>query len=162
MPKDLTFGNTVVSIPESADAPNWAEGVTEAFEAISDTLGTFAGAFDVPSQSVIINSSNPGVPNTDIVPLNFPISNVRAVNILYAVFRTTSSTTAYETGSIVAIYSPSNSIGEKWEVSQDMVGDGKLAFNITDAGQVQFTATTIAGAGHSGRIIFYAKAILQT
>ena len=162
MARDLLFGNTPVSIPTSADAPNWAEGVVEAFVAISETLATVAGAFDVAAQSIVIDGSNPGVPNTDITPLTFPITNVRAINISYAVFRTTSSTTAYETGNIIAIYSPSNPINSKWEVSQDIVGNGQIAFNITDLGQVQYTCTAIAGTGHSGKIIFSGKAILQS
>lgn len=162
MAKDLTFGSTIVSIPESADAPNWAEGVTQAFDAIAETLATVAGPFDVPAQSISIDSSNPGVPNTDIGPLNFPITSVRAVNIQYAVYRTTNSTTAYETGTIVAIYSPSNSIGNKWETSQDSVGDGKISFYITDLGQVQYTCQTLAGSSHTGKITFYGKAILNS
>ncbi len=162
MSKPLTFGSTIVDVPVSADSPNWAPAVTQAFEAISETLATVAGPFDVPAQSQSIDSSNPGTPNTDIAALTFPISNVRAVSIPYAIYRTTSSVTAYETGTIIAIYSAANSIGNKWEISQDLIGDGKIAFNITDLGQVQFTATTLAGTGHVGKIIFSAKAILQS
>lgn len=162
MSKTLVFGSTVVDIPTSSEAPNWAEGVTQAFDAIAETLATVAGPFDVPAQSISIDSSNPGVPNTDIGPLNFPITSVRAVNIQYAVFRTTSSTTAYETGNILAVYSPSNTIGNKWETSQDSVGDGKISFYITDLGQVQYTCQTLAGSSHTGKIIFQGKAILQS
>ena len=162
MSKTLTFGSTVVEVPTSADSPNWATGVTAAFDAISETLATVSGAFDVPAQSQAIDSSNPGTPNTDVQALTFPVSNVRAVNISYAVFRTTSTTTAYETGSILAIYSPSNPIGSKWEMSQDRVGDGQITFNFTDLGQVQYTCGVIAGAGHTGKIILSAKAILQS
>lgn len=162
MSKELVFGSTPISIPTSGDSPDWAPAVTEAFEAIADTLATVAGPFDVPAQSINIDASNPGVPNTDIPALNFPITSVRAVNIPYAIFRTTSSTTAYETGHILAIYSAGNSIGSKWEISQDFIGDGKIAFNITDLGQVQYTATAISGTGHTGKVIFSAKAILQS
>lgn len=165
MSKTLTFGNTIVDIPTSAQAPNWAEGVVDAFTAIADTLAAFAGPFDIPPQIQIIDTSNPGVPNTDITSLSFPTSSVRAVDITYSVFRSTTgggATTVYETGHIVAIYSPSNSIGNKWEMSQDRVGDGQIAFNITDLGQVQFTATIITGSSHTGKIAFQAKAILQS
>ncbi len=162
MSKTLIFGSTPVEIPVSSEAPDWSQGVTQAFEAIADTLATVAGQFDVAAQSITIDSSNPGVPNTDIPALSFPVTNVRAVNISYAVFRSTSSTTAYETGTILAVYSPSNGIGEKWEVSQDLIGDGKISFNITDLGQVQFTCQTLAGTSHVGKIIFSGKAILQS
>lgn len=161
MSKTLIFGNTVVDIPVSAESPNWADGVTSAFDAISETLSTLAGLFDVSAQSINIDASNPGVPNTDIQPLSFPITDVRAVNISYAVYRNTTTTTAYETGTIIAIYSVNNSIGSKWEISQDLIGDGKIAFNITDLGQVQYTCSILAGASHTGRITFAAKAILQ-
>jgi hypothetical protein len=162
MSKTLTFGSTVVDVPTSAQSPNWAEGVTDAFTAISETLATVAGPFDVAAQSQIIDSSNPGVANTDVTALTFPVTNVRAFNVSYAVYRTTNSTTAYETGSIIAIYSPSNSPGSLWEVSQDIVGNGQIAFNVTDLGQVQYTCTAIAGTGHTGKIIFSGKAILQS
>lgn len=162
MSKTVTFGSTPVDIPSSADAPNWASGVTAAFDAIAETLATVAGAFDVPAQSVNIDSSNPGVPNTDITPLNFPVTNVRAINISYAVYRHTSTTTVYETGNIIAAYSASNPIGAKWEMSQDLISDAQISFNITDLGQVQYTCTAISGAGHTGVITFAGKAILQS
>lgn len=161
MSETLLFGSTPVDIPVSGDPENWAPAVTEALEAISQTLATVAGAFDVPSQSIAIDSSNPGIPNTDIPPLNFPTTQVRAVNISYAVFRSTDSTTVYETGSMIAVYSPANPIGMSWELSRDYVGDAKITFNVTDTGQFQFTATAIAGTGHTGRITFAGKAILK-
>lgn len=162
MAETLTFGSTVVDIPTSSEAPNWSQGVTAAFEAISQTLATVSGAFDVPAQSVVIDSSNPGVPNTNISALSFPVTNVRAINLSYAVYRTTSTDTAYETGTIIAIYSPNNSPGSMWEMSLDCVGNGLILFNITDLGQVQYTCQTMAGSGHSGKIIFSGKAILQS
>lgn len=162
MSKTLTFGSTPVDIPVSADSPNWASGVTSAFEAIAETLASVAGAFDVPAQSFVIDAYNPGVPNTDIPALTFPVTNVRAINVSYAIYRTTSLETAYETGTLIAVYSSSNTIGNKWEVSQDFIGDGKILFNITDLGQIQFTATAMSGTSHTGKIIFSGKAILQS
>lgn len=164
MSKTLVFGNTIVDVATSGTAPNWAESQVDAFTAISETLATFAGPFDVPSQTQNIDTSNPGIPNTDITSLSFPTGSVRAVDITYAVFRSTTgggATTAYETGHILAIYSPSNSIGNKWEMSQDRVNDAGIVFNITDLGQVQFTASTLTGTGHTGKLVFFAKALLQ-
>lgn len=155
---DLVFGNTVVQVPVSADSPDWGPAITSAFQAISETLATVSGEFDVPSQSFIIN--NGGLAN--ITPLQFPTSSVRAINISYAVFRTTDSVTAYETGTIIAAYSPANTVGGKWEMSQDKLGDGQIIFNVTDLGQVQYNCTTIAGSSYSGRVIFSAKALLQS
>jgi hypothetical protein len=159
---DLTFGNTVVSVPTDSDAPDWAQGVTAAFQAIANTLQSVANQYDVPSQSISIDASNPGVANTNIPALFFPTSTVRAINISYAVFRTTNTNTAYETGNIIAEYSPSNPVNSMWEMSQDNLGNGLISFNITDLGQVQYTCTTLAGTGHTGRIIFSAQALLQS
>lgn len=162
MSKTLIFGSTPVEIPESGASPNWAPAVDAAFEAIAGALAGVAGAFDVVPQSISLDAFNPGVPNTDIQALNFPITNVRAFQISYAIFRETDTTTAYETGTLISVYSGNNSIGQKWETSKDYVSDGKIDFNVTDTGQVQFTAIAISGANHTGRLTFSGKAILQT
>lgn len=155
----LVFGNTVVDVPVSADSADWAPAITAAFQAISDTLATVSGQFDVPSQSFIIPNSGSGT----IPALQFPTGSVRAINISYAVFRTTDSATAYETGTIIAEYSPSNTITNKWEMSQDLLGNGQISFTISDTGQVNYTITgSLAGSSYSGRITFSAKALLQT
>lgn len=162
MSKTVIIGSSVIEVPLSAEAPNWAPGINAFIDAVASSLNTVAGPFDVANQVINIDSANPGSPNTDIAPLNFPITSVRAAFIRYSVFRSTNSTTAYEAGNITIVYNPSNPIGNKWEVLQDFAGDGKLAFNVTDTGQIQYSATAIAGSGHTGRLTIVAQALLQT
>lgn len=151
---------TPISIPDSGQSPNWSAGVIEAFQAIAAALAQFTGAFDVPPQ-VFTLTSNVNT-NIDLPNLAFPTSVVRGAEISYTVFRTTSTTTVAEEGSLQVIYNPDNSIGNKWEISRDYTGDAKVTFNITDVGQIQFSSALIAGINHEGTISFQAKAILQT
>lgn len=160
MAKEFTFGNTIVEVASSGESPNWASGIVEAFEAIEETLALFTGPFDVPQQSVNIDAFNPGVANTNITALNFPPSNVRAARIDYAIYRQTTTTTAYEAGQITIVYNASNPVTEKWELQRDAVGEAFIEFMISDTGQFSFTSTAIAGATHTGNIIFSASAIL--
>jgi hypothetical protein len=67
------------------------------------------------------------------------------------------------------MYAVYNTQGGTWELSRDYVGDGKIAFNITNTGQVQFstnaadgtTAASLTGTNHQGKIIFAAQSLLQ-
>lgn len=161
MSKTITVGSTVIDFPTSGTPENWAPAIVEFADAVSGAINQFAGPFDIPPQVLNIDSANPGLPNTDIGPLNFPVTSVRSVFIRYAIFRQTTTSSAYETGTIMAVYSPDNPIGNKWDFTQDFAGDGKISFNITDSGQVQYTATTLAGASHTGRLTIVAQAVLQ-
>lgn len=162
MSKTITIGSTTIDVATSGEAPNWAPGINAFIDATAAALNTVSGPFDVPNQVINIDSANPGSPNTDISPLNFPVTSVRAAFIKYSVFRSTSTTVAYEAGNISIVYNPSNPIGNKWEILQDFAGDGQISFNVTDTGQIQYTAIALAGAGHTGRLTIVAQSLLQT
>jgi hypothetical protein len=161
MSKTIQVGSTVIEFPTSGTPANWAPAIVEFADAVSGAINQFAGPFDVPPQVINIDSANPGLPNTNVEALNFPVTSVRSVFIRYAVYRQTNTSSSYETGTIMAVYSPNNPIGNKWDFTQDFAGDGKVSFNITDTGQVQYTATALAGTGHTGRLTIVAQAVLQ-
>lgn len=161
MSTSITIQGNVIEFPSSGESPNWAPALIEFAQAVEAALSGLAGAFDVPPQILSIDAQNPGT-SIDIPALSFPVTDVRGVSVDYSVYRTTSSDTAYEFGTLKLIYNGNGSVGEKWEFSRDAVGDGKISFYVTDAGQVQFTTQTMAGTSHSGQLAYKAQAILQT
>ncbi len=156
----ITIQGEVIEMPSSSDSPNWSEAIDQFATAVEGALSGLAGAFDVPPQVYVIDSFNP-VTDQALPNFSFPVSDVRSIFIRYAVFRTTSTTTAYETGNIMAIYSPANPINNKWDFSVDRAGDGKITFLITDAGQIQFSTEALGGINHAGKITATAQAVLQ-
>lgn len=156
----ITISGQVIDIPSSGQSPNWSEGVIEAFQAIEAALESVSGPFDVPPQVQPLDSYNPG---TDIALQNaeFPTSDVRSVELIYSVFRQTTTTTVYEQGTLKAIYSPDNPVSQKWEVVRFGGGDGQIDFTFQDTGTVVFSTTTIGGSNHTGFVTFTAKALLQ-
>lgn len=162
MARTITIGNTPIEFPESSEAPNWAPAVIEFAEAVAEALSGIVGAFDVPVTTLNIDSQNPTSGSTDIPGLAFSTTNVRGAFIRITVQRTTSSASGYEATDIMVVYNPSNSPGQKWEISRATVGDASITFTITDAGQVQFTTTALTGTGHQGLITFTAQALKST
>lgn len=157
----INIQGTIIDFPESATAPNWGEAVDQFARAVEGALASVVGAFDVAPQALIIDAFNPGT-NIDIVALSFPISSVRSAFIRYAVFRETSSDSAYESGELLIVFNPNGPVNNKWEVAQRLVGDGKISFNMTDAGQMRFSTTALPGSNHTGKLTFVAQSILQS
>lgn len=157
----INIQGTVINFPDSAASPQWAEAIDQFAVAVEGALSSVVGAFDVSAQALIIDPYNPGT-DIDIVALSFPISSVRSAFIRYAVFRSTTLTQAYESGELLIVYNPNGPINNKWEIAQRLVGDGKITFSITDAGQVRFSTTALSGSNHSGKLTFVAQSILQS
>ena len=95
--------------------------------------------------------------------MSFPTSSVRAAFIRYSVYRenATPSTIVTETGTLNIVYNQSNPTNNKWEISQDKTGNASITFTVTDAGQVQYTTSAIAGTFVTGKIYFTAQSMLQ-
>lgn len=156
----LQIAGNIIEFPSSAASPNWAPGIIEFAQAVTDALQGTVGPFDVPPQIQPIDAYNPGT-NISLQSATFPVSDVRSVELIYSVYRTTTTNTAYESGTLTAIYSPDNPVSQKWEVAREGVGEGFIDFTFLDTGEVQFSTTAIPGANHTGIISFQAKALLQ-
>lgn len=156
----VTIQGSPITLPSSGESPNWSPGIIEFTQAVEAALAASVGAFDVSPQIMNIDAYN-GT-GADITNLSFSTSNVRAAFIKYSVFRTTNSTTAYEAGSLMTVYNPNGTIGSKWEVSRDYVGEGSIVFAISDTGVVSFTTTAISGTGHAGILSYSGAALLQS
>ena len=156
----VTIQGTVINFPNSAQSPNWAEPVIQFAEATAEALAAVVGTYDVSPQVINIDLYNPGT-DINLTSIPFPTSAVRAVFMRYALLRSTNTTTAYEAGLLVFIYNPNGNVDQKWEVTRDGVGDGKIMFSVQDNGQVLFSTTAISGSGHTGRLAIAAQALLQ-
>lgn len=163
---NITIQNTTIAFPDSGTSPNWAAAVIQFAQAVASALTVSVGNFDIAPQNYAIDAYN-AVSNQPIPALQFPTSQVRAAIVRYSVYRTSSTQVAYESGLMLAVY---NSSGATWELTREYVGDGKIAFNITNTGQFQFstnatngtTAASLTGINHAGKIIFAAQALLQS
>lgn len=157
---DINIAGTVVSLPESSGSPNWSPAIIQAFQLLAIQLAGLSGTFDISPQVFDIDSFNTAT-NENVVGLAFSTSTVRSAVITYYVYRTTTLANASESGQLFVDYNPNRSVGEKWAIARECVGDGSITFSITDAGQVQFSTTALSGASHDGQIGFFAKTIEQ-
>lgn len=160
MSVQINISGTIIDIPSSGTSPNWSPAIIRAFQAIEGALQGVAGPFDVPPQVQAIDSYNPGS-NVDLQDATFPTSDVRSVELIYAVYRETTTENVSETGTLSAVFDASAAPGVQWNFSREAVGDAFIEFAFLDNGQVQFTTEAIAGANHTGVITFQAKALLQ-
>lgn len=157
---------TKLTIPSSAQAPNWAPGIIEAFQALADAVNTFAGSFDVPPQTQSIDAFNPGT-GIDIDNLVFPPSEVRSATIYYTLYRKTNDSgppdgmEVTEAGTLEIAYNNSRPNGMKWEVGRMGIGDAFTDFIVTDLGQVQISTQSITGIDHTGIVSYRALSILN-
>lgn len=160
----ITINNQVISFPNSSASPDWSPSLVQFAEAVAAALSTAVNPNDVAPQVFALDSYN-SASNVNIPNLAFPTSTVRAVFIHYSVYRATSSANADEAGDMIAIYNPNNSTGLKWSLTQGNItsgtGGGKIAFNVTDTGQFQFSTTPLAGSSHTGALSFDARALAQ-
>jgi hypothetical protein len=148
----------VISFPDSGTSQNWAPPVDQFAVAVADALAGIVGPADVSPQVFVIDSYNPGT-NISVPNLSFSTTTVRAAFIKYALYRTTSSTSAYEAGTLTAVY---NTAGGVWDLGQQFVGNGQFSFTMTNVGQIQITTNTLAGINHQGKLGYSATALLNT
>lgn len=156
----ITISGTPISFPTSGTSPDWAPALVQFAQLVEEALSGVAGSFDVPPQSFTIDAYNPGT-DIDITSLSFPVSDVRAATIPYAVYRSTDSTTVTEGGELFILYNPTYPVNNKWSIAQRKTDDASIVFTITDSGQVQFTTSTLAGSNHTGIITFSGRSILN-
>lgn len=160
MSQDLNISGTVISFPSSGASPNWAPAVIAFATAVEGALQAVVGPFDVPPQIQAIDAYNPGS-NIDLQAAVFPPSDVRSVELIYAVNRSTDSQEIVEEGTLKAVYNASGTPGSKWTVQRFGVGEAEIEFTWLDTGVVQFSTNAISGANHTGAISFQAKSLLQ-
>jgi hypothetical protein len=160
----IIIKNTPIDIPEQGDSQPWGPAVTEALQALADAVNVSTGAYDLPPQVFNIDSYN-GASNITIDNLYFPPTEVLSAFIMYGVKRQTQDSGAgdaqnvSEEGTLEIVYSETNPVSNKWQISRSSMGDASITFAITDLGQVQFSNTALSGIGHSASLSFRALSI---
>lgn len=161
----ITIAGTPVQFPSSGQDPNWAPAVIQFVELVANALSGIVGPFDVPPQAQDISgaSFNPTVSPVDIAALSFPTSEVRAVFIKYAIYRTAASptTAVHEAGDLTFVYDPAGPTNGKWEQTRESDGNALATFGMSDTGQVNISLAQIGTTSHVGKIVFSAVALLQ-
>lgn len=156
----ITIQGTPVQFPSDGESPDWAPAIIQFAQLVEAGFNASIGQYDISPQVQVIDAYNGS--GTTISNLSFTTSAVRAAFIQYSVYRTTSTANADEAGNLIIIYNPNNSTNNKWSIQRDYVNDGKISFTVSDAGQVSFTTTSLAGTGHTGILSYSAKALLQS
>jgi len=163
----LIIKGTPVELPESGQSPNWAPGIIEAIQALSEAVNSISGTYDVAPQVQNI-STFPENSKIDINNLVFPAEEVRAATIFYSVYRKTETDgpnegqELAEAGTLQIVYNPSNPVDNKWEIQREFVGNANMQFSIDDLGQVEFTTEEMTGIDHTGILSYRAISILNT
>lgn len=160
----LTIAGTTFDYPESGEDPNWANGAgpTEWAQAVTDALATLIGPGDILSTTFTIDN-NISVA-TNVNGLIFDSGTIRAANISYAVYRTSTATPSgnSETGTMLLTFDDSAASGSQWQLSQGTVnGSAGIAFSVTDAGQIKYISSDINATGYVGTMKFSAKALTK-
>lgn len=162
----LTIKGTPIQIPESGGSPNWAPGVIDALQALTDAVNSITGTYDIAPQVQNIDANNNST-NVTVANLAFPVSEVRSATIFYSVYRKTNDSgpadgqEVAEGGSIQIVYNASNPTNNKWELACYKAGEANISFSITDLGQLRFSTTPLTGIEHQGIISFRAIAVLN-
>jgi hypothetical protein len=165
----LIIKGTPVELPESGQSPNWAPGIIEAIQALSEAVNSISGTYDVAPQVQNI-SSFPESSNIEINNLVFPKEEVRAATIFYSVYRKTETDgpnegqELAEAGTLLIVYneSPEIPINNKWQIQREFVGNANMEFTIDDLGRVKFTTNEMTGIDHFGSLSYRAISILNT
>jgi hypothetical protein len=163
----LIIKGTPVELPESGQSPNWAPGIIEAIQALSEAVNSISGTYDVAPQVQNI-SAFPESSNIEINNLVFPAEEVRAATIFYSVYRKTETDgpnlgqELAEAGTLQIVYNPSNPVNNKWEIQREFVGNANMQFSIDDLGQMKFTTEEMTGIDHTGILSYRAISILNT
>lgn len=160
MSVQLTINNNTYNFPTAGEDPQWGSEATDWAIAVTDVLNSILAPGDILLTNASINN-NIAVA-TNINGLLFDPAMVRAANVSYSIFRvSTSNPTGFvEEGTIFLVYNNNASAGNKWLLSQRMNGDAHVTFNITDAGQLQYTSSDIGTAGYSSTMRFTARTLL--
>lgn len=156
---NLIVNGTSYVYPDPGQDPNWGAGATDWAAAVTEALNTILAPGDILTTAFSIDNNISVAAN--INGLLFDPGVIRAANIDYAIYRTSTANPAgnAETGTIHLIYDDSAAVGLKWKITHSIDGDAGVSLSITDAGQVQYMSSDIGTTGYSGTIKFRAKTL---
>lgn len=153
----LNVRGTVYDYPTSGQDPGWGGPATDWAQAVTETLTLIVGPNDILQTSFSINNNQT---TSELVRgLYFNPTQVRAANINYSVFRSTASSTTVETGELLITYDATQSVNQKWKITQRSNGSAGVLFTLDDSGQFFYTSSNIAGTSYSGILRFTARTL---
>ena len=158
MSVQINIKGTLIDFPSSGQSPNWAPAIIEFAQAVEEVLTLFASPFDVPPQVIELQN---GV-SADIIPLKFPTSNVRSINVRYSIFRQSDNVNDKETesGNILVTYD-----GTAWYMEREFMSNKptpSVTFQISSTGQFSYTSVpTIDASNYVGKLSFSAQTLSQ-
>ncbi len=163
MPTSITVNNIPIEYPSPGDEPGWGEEATTFAEEVANVLEDLNNSNDILETSFSVGNGQTGQPVTGLA---FNTGAVRSAEVSYSVRRVTDSSASgnIEAGTMTAVYDDNGGSGSKWFLAVgNIAGPGAgITFTISDAGQVLYTSTSIAGANYDGEMRFRAKTILST
>lgn len=159
MSTPLVISGTSYNYPGSGESPNWGPDATDWAAAVTEALNTLLAPGDILETTFTIDNNTSVA--TNVNGLLFDSGTVRAANIDYAVYRTSTSNPAgnAETGTMYLIFDDSASAGTKWKLTQKVDSAAGVVFLIGDDGQIQYLSSDIGATGYSGMITFRAKTL---
>lgn len=156
MARQITINGTTYDYPDNGETPGWGSEATDAFEALSNLVGSIVGTNDIVNslQTITNNQST----STNITDLNFSVgaSGVRSVLVEYQIYRATAGTEFGETGEIRAVY---NTLTTSWTITRTHIGNAGVDITVTNAGQFQYKSNDI-GTQTFGKMRFRARTFL--
>jgi len=158
MPIPLTINGVTYNYPVNGENPSWGNDATDWAQAVTEVINLFVGPGDILDTPGVIDNNITTPTNVNF--LLFDTGTVRAANVDYSVFRTSDANPSgyAESGTIFIVFDDSLN---QWQLSQRTVGNSGVVFNITNAGQFQYTSTDIGSANYNGVIRFRAKALVK-
>jgi hypothetical protein len=158
----LIVNNNAYAYPDPGQEPGWGESATAWAQAVTDVLNTLVAPGDILETNFTIGNNVSSF--TNINGLAFDGAVVRAANITYSVYRTTTAMPSgtVEQGTILLTYDNAGSVGNKWKVSIQSDVTAGVTFACTDSGQVQYISTDMTpSTGYTGTIVFKARTLSQ-
>jgi hypothetical protein len=159
----LVIGTQVIEFPSSGQNANFAPGIIQFAQAVTDQLSAIASQFDITPRVQILSVD---VNNTiDVDSCVFPSGSVRSFTFTYAIYRVNSTTSFSEDGTVVGVYDTLNSI---WILQHEFEGTRQssgLPYNTfsMSGDQLKISTTTIGGTGYDGtnsELSYSAKTLL--
>lgn len=146
----MSFSTVPVRENDREILASWFNVLRTAGVAVENYLGS------VISETQFNLANNQSAP-ANITGLLFDPGTIGVFLVDYRVYRKTTDTGATELaegGALRGIYSP---VAGTWELTQDRGGDAGITFSVTNAGQIQYTSSNIAGTPASSYIRFKAR-----
>lgn len=156
MAKNVVINGNAYILPQQSDNEPWGSNLSELVEALVDVANNSISTGDILTTSFQVGN---GVSNAPVTGLLFDPAVVRSAVIEMSVARSTVTNEYSEMSMILVTYKSSTST---WQLAHYGVGDAECTFDITPAGQILVTSSTMSGSGYSGLMVFKARAYNQT